>query len=199
MPRGPGLLAGHCSRYFPGNGPPEPSPARMHPLTKLVRSVPDFPSPGIVFRDITPLLSDAEAFGVAVEEMSKCFRGMNVDRIAAIESRGFILGAAMAYTLGSGLVPIRKPGKLPRATVTRSYDLEYGSNRLEVHADAIAAAERVVLVDDVLATGGTAAAAVELIRELGGEVVEAVFLIELEQLRGRSRLPGVPVRSVLTY
>jgi adenine phosphoribosyltransferase len=171
----------------------------MHPLNRFVRSVPDFPHPGIVFRDITPLLADAEAFGLAVEEMAKRVRGMRIDQVAAIESRGFILGSAMAYALGSGLVPIRKPGKLPRATASRSYDLEYGSARLEVHADAIAAGERVVLVDDVLATGGTAAAAVELIRELGGEVIEAVFLIELEKLRGRSRLPDIPVSSLLTY
>jgi adenine phosphoribosyltransferase len=168
-------------------------------LTRLVQSVPDFPTPGVVFRDITPLLADRAALRLAVEVMARGAEGIRIDQVVAIESRGFILGAALAYALGTGFVPVRKPGKLPRTTVSRTYALEYGTNDLEVHFDAIHPGERVLLVDDVLATGGTAAAAIELVREIGGEVIAASFLIELKRLEGRSRLPHLPINAVLTF
>lgn len=171
----------------------------MEALRALVRAVPDFPEPGIVFRDITPLLRDAEALARTVELLAALHAGARVDLVAGIESRGFLFGAPLAVALGAGFVPIRKLGKLPGRTISRSYSLEYGSNHLEIHADAVRAGERVLLVDDVLATGGTARASAELVRELGGELVACSFLIELEALRGRDALPDVETFSLLTY
>lgn len=171
----------------------------MDNLEPLVRAVPDFPSPGIVFRDITPLLRDPRALATVVRRLAEPYRDARVDVVAAIESRGFILGAPLALELRAGFVPVRKVGKLPAKTIRREYQLEYGSNHLEMHVDALEAGQRVLLVDDVLATGGTAWAALELVRELGGEVVAAAFLIELGALGGRARLTGTPVDSLMRF
>jgi adenine phosphoribosyltransferase len=167
-------------------------------LLKLIRDVPNFPKPGIVFKDITPLLADGKALKLAVESLAEPFRG-SVDVVLGIESRGFILGACVALELGVGLAIVRKPGKLPAATHAIEYALEYGTDSLEIHRDAIGRSHRVLLVDDLLATGGTAGAAIQLVRRLGGELVAASFLIELAFLNGRSRLGGVSVHAVLRY
>ena len=169
----------------------------MKDLSAYVRDVPDFPSPGVLFRDITPLLASPEAFAAAVREMVGPFKGRGAAKVLGIEARGFLFGAALARELGVGFVPLRKPGKLPRATERVSYGLEYGSDSLEIHADALARGERVLIADDLLATGGTAAAAAQLADRLGGEVVGISFFIELAKLGGRAKLPGRPVHSVL--
>ncbi|MGH9399643.1 MAG: adenine phosphoribosyltransferase [Thermoanaerobaculia bacterium] len=169
----------------------------MTDLTVYVRDVPDFPRPGILFKDITPLLASPEAFGAAVEEMARPFRDRGAAKVLGIEARGFMFGAALARELKVGFVPVRKAGKLPRATERVSYGLEYGSDSLEIHVDAIARGEKVLIADDVLATGGTAAAAGELADRLGGEVVGISFLIELVKLGGRAKLPGRTIHSVL--
>ena len=166
-------------------------------LRRLVRDVPDFPQPGILFRDITPLLSNGAAFRTAVDALAAAHRG--VETVVAIESRGFILGAPVAYALGVGMVPVRKPGKLPRATTSADYALEYGTNTLQVHRDAVTPTQRVLIVDDVLATGGTAAATISLIQELGAEVAGVAVLIELSALGGRARLGDVPLVSLISY
>lgn len=171
----------------------------MDELKALIRDVPDFPSPGILFRDITPLLRDAHALDRAVRELAAPFRDARIDLVAGIESRGFIFGVPLALALGAGFVPIRKAGKLPADTLRREYQLEYGSNRLEIHRDAVAPGQRVLLVDDVLATGGTASASAELVRELGGEIVAAAFAIELSALEGRQRLSDCSVVALLSY
>jgi adenine phosphoribosyltransferase len=162
-----------------------------------IRDVPDFPSPGILFRDITPLLASPEAFSAAVLEMAGPFRDRGVGKVLGIEARGFMFGAALARELQVGFVPVRKPGKLPRATERVSYGLEYGSDSLEIHADAFDRGERILIADDVLATGGTAAAAAELADRLGGEVLGISFFIELAKLGGRAKLPGRPIHSVV--
>ena len=169
----------------------------MTDFTAFVRDVPDFPSPGILFKDITPLLASPEAFAAAVHEMGEPFRNQGVRKVLGIEARGFMFGAALARELSIGFVPVRKPGKLPRATERVSYGLEYGTDSLEIHVDAFARGEKVLIADDVLATGGTAAAAAELVDRLGGEVVGISFFIELAKLGGRSKLPGRPIHSVL--
>jgi adenine phosphoribosyltransferase len=168
-------------------------------LTSLIRDIPDFPQTGVVFKDITPLLGDAGAFATVVDRLAEHFVGRQVDKVVGIEARGFVLAAPVAHRLGAGLVPIRKPGKLPWATEAEEYDLEYGTDQLEVHQDAVAPGERVVIVDDVLATGGTAAAAARLIEAIGGEVVGLGFLIELAFLGGASQLAGRDHVSLLTY
>ena len=168
-------------------------------LKRFIHDVPDFPSPGILFRDITPLLLDPVAFGEVVRAFAELLEGRQVDAVAAIESRGFILGAPLAHALGCGFVPIRKVGKLPRQTVAREYALEYGTNQLEMHRDAILPGQQILLLDDVLATGGTARAAAELIREVGGTLVGAAFLIELTFLDGRRALHGTAVHALLRY
>jgi adenine phosphoribosyltransferase len=166
-------------------------------LTALVRDVPDFPQPGIMFRDITPLLGNGEALRDAVDALACAYDG--VDSVIGIESRGFILGAPVAYALGVGMVPVRKLGRLPRATERADYALEYGTNTVEIHADALQPEERVLIVDDVLATGGTAAATVELVERLGATVAGIAVLIELRGLGGRERLSNYPVTSLLQY
>jgi len=153
---------------------------------KLIRDVPDFPRPGVVFKDITPLLADADGYAAAVDAMAAPWRGVALDAVLAIESRGFILGAALARALGTGFVPIRKPGKLPAPVHAQDYDLEYGSDRLEMHADAVQPGARVLLVDDVLATGGTLRAALALARQQGAMVIGAAVLLEIAALDGRA-------------
>jgi adenine phosphoribosyltransferase len=157
-------------------------------LRGRIRDVPDFPSPGILFRDLTPLLGDAEAFRFTVDAIADAFAGRRVDKVVGIEARGFILAAPVAYRLGAGFVPVRKPGKLPRPSVAVTYDLEYGTETLAVHADAVRPGARVLVVDDVLATGGTVVATADLVRRLGGEVVQVAVLMELDFLHGRARL-----------
>jgi adenine phosphoribosyltransferase len=168
-------------------------------LRDAVREVPDFPKKGIVFKDITPLLSDSGLFRASIDLFLERCRGREVDKIVGIDARGFVFGSAVAYELGTGFVPIRKRGKLPYRTDTAKYSLEYGEAEMEMHTDAIRKGERVVLVDDLLATGGTSAAAAILIRKAGGRLLEAQFLIELEFLKGRKRLEPTPVTSFLTY
>ncbi len=168
-------------------------------LKSKIRHVPDFPKPGIVFYDITTLLRDPEGFRLAVDGLAAPFLGASVDVVVGIESRGFIFGAAIADRLQAGFVPVRKVGKLPARTVAVHYDLEYGTDCLEVHADAVEAGQRVLIVDDLLATGGTAQAAVGLVRGLGASVVGMSFLIELTFLNGRARLPGEHLHVVLSY
>lgn len=170
-------------------------------LTASIRSIPDYPKPGIIFRDITTLLGDALAFRQAIDALVAPYTDVRVDKVAGIEARGFILGGALAHQLSAGFVPIRKKGKLPHATVSMAYDLEYGSDEMEMHADAIKPGEKVLLTDDLIATGGTAEGAVKLIRELGGEVVSACFVIDLPDLGGRKRLEalGVEVRTLVEF
>jgi adenine phosphoribosyltransferase len=170
-------------------------------LTALVRDVPDFPAPGIVFKDITPLLADGPAFRAAIEGMAALVAdaGMVVDRVAGIEARGFIVGAPLATHLGVGFAPVRKAGKLPWEVTAEEYALEYGTDRVELHTDALVAGERVLVVDDVIATGGTAAATGRLVERLGGEVAGFAFLLELGFLGGRELLPATPIVSLLSY
>lgn len=166
-------------------------------LHGYLRDVPDFPSPGVMFKDITPLLADGTAFRAAVDAMSEPYLATDVDLVVGVEARGFLFAAPIAYRLGAGCVPLRKPGKLPYETVEHTYDLEYGTDTLAAHVDAVGAGTRVLVVDDVLATGGTAQAACELVEDLGGEIVACVFLLELGFLAGRGRLGGRSVLSVL--
>jgi adenine phosphoribosyltransferase len=168
-------------------------------LRKLVRDIPDFPRPGIVFKDITPLLLDPAALDQAVSELAALARPLSVDLVVAAEARGFILGAALARELGAGFVPARKPGKLPSETVSAEYTLEYGIDALEMHADALAGGIRVLVHDDLLATGGTAAAVCELVQELGAVVAGCAFLVELSFLGGRARLAPREVLAVIDY
>lgn len=172
---------------------------RIQALKSRIRDVPDFPQPGIVFKDITPLLGDRVAFREALDLLAELCSDRAVDRVVAIESRGFILGGALADRLGVGFVPVRKPGKLPSRSVRATYDLEYGSDSLEIHEDALRRGERVWVVDDVIATGGTARAAGELVELLGGQVIGYAFLVELTFLKGRDKLSGYDVRSLIRY
>jgi adenine phosphoribosyltransferase len=170
-----------------------------HELKKFVRDIPGYPQPGVIFRDITPLLGRKELFSEVVDMMSKVWSERRPDLVAAIEARGFIPGAAIAVKLHAGFVPIRKTGKLPWNTIGEAYQLEYGADQLQIHSDAVQPGQKVLIVDDVLATGGTAAAAVRLVRKLGGEVIGVQVLIELEDLGGRKRLSDVEVVSELVY
>ncbi len=172
---------------------------RIQLLRARVRDVPDFPKPGILFRDLTPLMGDASAFRLSIELLRERIARHEPELIVAVESRGFIFGAPLAAALGVGFVPVRKPGKLPHKTARRSYALEYGTDALEMHADAIVSGARVALVDDLLATGGTAAATIELVRELGGTVVVAAFVVELAFLAGRQRLACQSTESLIVY
>jgi adenine phosphoribosyltransferase len=170
----------------------------MTDLRRHIRDIPDFPKPGIVFKDITPLLADGAAFRGMVDRFVERYRG-RADVVLGIESRGFIIGAAVAYGLGTGVALVRKPGKLPAQTYAARYELEYGSDTLEIHHDAVGDHHRVLIIDDLLATGGTASAAVELVRRCGGEVAACAFVIELAFLDGRRRLGGLEVFSLVSY
>lgn len=171
----------------------------MDQLKERIRNVPDFPKAGILFYDITTLLQDAEGFRLAIDAVSTPFRDQRIDLVVGIESRGFIFGSAVADRIGSGFAPVRKPGKLPASTIRATYDLEYGSDSLEMHADAVRHGQRVLIVDDLLATGGTARATMDLVKKLGGHVLGLSFLIELVALNGRNKLPGEQIHSVLKY
>ncbi len=170
-------------------------------LASSIRAIRDYPKPGIIFRDITTLLGDAKAFRQAVDELVRPYQNLSVDQVAGIEARGFILGGAMAHQLSSGFVPIRKKGKLPHTTVRVVYSLEYGVDEMEMHVDAVKAGDKVILCDDLIATGGTAEGAVKLLRQLGAEVVSACFVIDLPELGGRRKLEdlGVEVRTLVSF
>jgi adenine phosphoribosyltransferase len=168
-------------------------------LKSKIREIPNFPKEGILFYDITTLLKDAEALHRVIEKLADFYRGDGIQKVVAIESRGFILGAPLAFLLGVGFVPVRKTGKLPSEVYEVQYSLEYGTNTLAIHKDAVNLGEKVLVVDDLLATGGTVAATVELIRKLGGAIVGLAFLIELLELRGRDKLKGYPVLSLISY
>jgi adenine phosphoribosyltransferase len=186
----------------PESLPTEPStisPQQVAWLKGFIRDVPDYPQPGILFRDITPLLQSAEALRFSVETLAARYRGVGIDQVIGIESRGFIFGTPLAFLLGTGFVPVRKKGKLPARTVSIEYDLEYGSNVLEIHTDAVRPGQRVLIVDDLLATGGTTEGTVRLVESLGANVVSLAFLIELAGLHGRERLPGRDVYALLSY
>ncbi len=173
----------------------------MSDLAASIRAIPDYPKPGIIFRDITTLLGDARAFRRAVDTLLLPFVGTKIDKVAGIEARGFILGGAAAHQLSAGFVPIRKKGKLPHTKVSIAYSLEYGVDEMEMHEDAVAKGERVILVDDLIATGGTAEAATKLLQRLGAEVVAAVFVVDLPELGGRKKIEalGVPVYTLVEF
>lgn len=171
----------------------------MKELKDYVVSIPDFPEPGIIFRDITSILQDAEGLHMAIDQLQSALEGLEFDVIAGTESRGFIFGMPLAYNLGKPFVPVRKKGKLPRETIEETYDLEYGTATIEIHKDAVKPGQKVVLVDDLIATGGTIKAAANLIERLGGEVVKMVFVMELAGLEGRKLLEGYDVFSAITY
>ncbi len=168
-------------------------------LTELIRDIPDFPVPGILFRDITTLLKEGPAFVQVIDQLCERLQGLKVDKVVAIESRGFIFGAPIAYKLNAGFVPVRKLGKLPADTISAEYDLEYGTNTVEMHRDAIKPGESVVVVDDLLATGGTTRATVELVEKLGGEIAALAFLIELTELGAREYLEGYNILTLIRY
>ena len=171
----------------------------METLKEYVRNVPDFPKKGIVFRDITTLINSKEKFKEVIDELAKRYKGKGIEHIVSVESRGFIFGAALAYVLGAGIVPVRKKGKLPSETYQATYDLEYGKDTLEIHKDAFKKGAKVLILDDLLATGGTTGATIELVNKLGGEIAEAAFVIELEFLNGRKKTKDVPVFSLIKY
>lgn len=174
------------------------APAQVD-LHKWIRDIPDFPKPGIIFKDITPLLASPEAFGAVIERLTERYANREIDAVAAAEARGFIFGAPLALRLNAGFVPIRKPGKLPYATVALEYQLEYGTDRLEVHTDALKPGQRVLLIDDVLATGGTMRACCDLVTRTGAELVACAFALELTFLGGREKLAPIEVFSLISY
>ncbi len=176
-------------------------PATLSQIRDAIRTIPDYPRPGVMFRDITTLLGNAQVFGRVIEEMVRPWREQRIDRVAGIEARGFILGGAVAQQLAAGFVPIRKKGKLPHTTVRVAYSLEYGLDEMEMHRDAVGAAERILLVDDLIATGGTAQAAVHLLRSLGAQLLGASFIVDLPELGGAARLAAlqVPVRTLVAF
>ena len=168
-------------------------------LKKYIRSIPDFPKPGILFRDITTLLRDKKAFRYTVDQLAQKYKNKKIDVVVAVEARGFILGGAIAHKIGAGFIPVRKRGKLPWKTKSVTYDLEYGTDTLEMHHDAVNPGERVLIVDDLLATGGTVKAVIDLIRQSAGKIVGIVFLIELCDLKGKDKLKGYPIHSLIKY
>lgn len=168
-------------------------------IKELIRDIPDFPKPGILFKDITPLLADPTQFPHAIDLIARQFQNKGIDHVVCVEARGFIVGTPLAYKLGAGLVPVRKPGKLPYQTVRTTYELEYGTDSLEMHTDALKPGARVLIADDLLATGGTTAAAIDLVKKLKAEVVGVAVLVELLFLQGRARLAGFDVYSLIQY
>jgi adenine phosphoribosyltransferase len=177
------------------------SPALVNDLKAAIRTIPDYPKPGIMFRDITTLLGDARAFRQTVDELVQPWAGMKIDKVAGIEARGFILGGAVAHQVSAGFVPIRKKGKLPHKRVSIAYSLEYGLDEMEIHEDAVSKGDRVILVDDLIATGGTAEGAVKLLRQIGAQVLAACFVIDLPELGGADKLRklDVPVRTLVSF
>ncbi|ACM21675.1 adenine phosphoribosyltransferase [Geotalea daltonii FRC-32] len=171
----------------------------MEELKSIIRDIPDFPKKGIIFKDITTLLSDAASYQRMIDLLSHRYIGKRIDKVVGVEARGFIIGAALAYKLGAGIVLVRKPGKLPSETFKKTYDLEYGTDTLEMHTDAIKKGERVLIADDLLATGGTMSAVVDMVDSMGGELVECCFMAELEFLNGRTKLPVERVFSLLKF
>ena len=171
----------------------------MQKLKDIIRDVPDFPKKGILFKDITTLLADAASYQKMIDLLSHRYIGQRIDKVVGVEARGFIIGAALAYKLGAGVVLVRKPGKLPSETFRKSYDLEYGTDTLEIHTDAFNKGERILIADDLLATGGTVSAVVDMVNEMGGELVECCFMVELDFLNGRKRLPEGKVFSLLQF
>lgn len=171
----------------------------MRELKDYITNIPDFPEKGIIFRDITSLLQDGEGFHAAIDAILDVLKGLEFDLVLGLDARGFLVGAPVAYTLGKGLVPVRKKGKLPRETISAQYELEYGTAELELHTDSLTKGDRVVIIDDLIATGGTLKAAASLVERLGGEVVKIVSLIELTDLNGREKLNGYDVSTIITY
>lgn len=171
----------------------------MKKLEEYVKSIPDFPEKGIIFRDVTSVLQDAEGLHLAIDQMQEKLEGVDFDVVLGPESRGFIFGVPIAYNMHKAFVPVRKKGKLPRATISQTYDLEYGTATIEIHKDAIQPGQKVVIIDDLIATGGTTEAIIKMVEELGGEVVKIVFLIELAGLKGRERLSGYDIDSAIIY
>ncbi len=171
----------------------------MEEIKKVIRDVPDFPKPGIIFKDITPILQNADVFQKTIQALVKRYQGKNFDKIAGVESRGFLFGAALAYALNKSFVLVRKKGKLPWKTVSMTYDLEYGSDTIQMHEDAVSPGEIVLLVDDLLATGGTSLAACGLIQKMGGKIFECCFVVELDFLQGREKLKNIETYSLIHY
>ncbi|MBT0653050.1 adenine phosphoribosyltransferase [Geomobilimonas luticola] len=171
----------------------------MDELKNIIRDVPDFPKKGIIFKDITTLLSDAKSYQRMIDSIANRYVGQRIDKVVGVEARGFIIGAALAYKLNAGIVLVRKPGKLPAETFKKTYDLEYGTDTLEMHTDAIKKGERILIADDLLATGGTMGAVVDMVNSMGGEIVECCFMAELEFLDGRKKLPAGKVFSLLIF
>lgn len=171
----------------------------MKKLEEYVKSIPDFPEKGIIFRDVTSVLQDAEGLHLAIDQMQEKLEGVDFDVVLGPESRGFIFGVPVAYNMHKAFVPVRKKGKLPRATISQTYDLEYGTATIEIHKDAIQPGQKVVIIDDLIATGGTTEAIIKMVEELGGEVVKIVFLMELAGLKGRERLSGYDIDSAIIY
>ena len=171
----------------------------MKKLEEYVKSIPDFPEKGIIFRDVTSVLQDAEGLHLAIDQMQETLEGVDFDVVLGPESRGFIFGVPVAYNMHKAFVPVRKKGKLPRATISQTYDLEYGTATIEIHKDAIQPGQKVVIIDDLIATGGTTEAIIKMVEELGGEVVKIVFLMELAGLKGRERLSGYDIDSAIIY
>lgn len=168
-------------------------------LEASIRSIPDFPKPGVLFRDVTTLIKNKSAFKEAVDQLAKIYKGKKIDKVAGVEARGFIFGAALAYKIGAGFVPVRKKGKLPCKTVSATYALEYGTDTLEIHSDAIKPSEKVLIIDDLLATGGTVSATIELIETLKGKIIGIGFVIELVDFKGREKFKKYPVHSLVKF
>lgn len=171
----------------------------MDDLKNIIRDIPDFPKKGIIFKDITTLLADAKSYQRMIDLISHRYVGQHIDKVVGVEARGFIIGSALAYKLGAGVVLVRKPGKLPSETFSKTYDLEYGTDTLEIHTDAIKPGEKILIADDLLATGGTTAAVVDLVQSMGGDIIECCFMVELDFLSGRKRLPEGKVFSLLQF
>ncbi|MDD5561239.1 MAG: adenine phosphoribosyltransferase [Candidatus Omnitrophica bacterium] len=168
-------------------------------LEQSIRNIPDFPKPGILFRDVTTLIQNKSAFKKSIDLLAKKYKGKKIDKIVGVEARGFIFGAALAHKIGAGFVPVRKKGKLPYKTISTTYELEYGTDTLEIHKDAICAGEKILIIDDLLATGGTVQAVVELVKQLRGKIVGIGFIIELVDLHGRNKLKGYPLFSLVKF